>query len=92
MTHAEIKSITDSVLVAINPALGDIHEKINDVAKVVSAIDERTTNHMPTREQVAIAINAHVSSCRSSRRWQWGLIIGALVTIGAAILQTVRMS
>jgi hypothetical protein len=89
MTRSEIKSITDSVLVAINPALGDIHEKINEVAKSVSAIEERTSKHMPTREQVAIAIEAHVTACRSSRRWLWGVILGlpAVAASVAAIVQ-----
>jgi hypothetical protein len=91
MTHADIQIITDAVRVAMNPSLGEIHEKINDVAKSVAAIDERTLRHMPTREQVAIAIDAHVSACRSSRRWLWGVILGlpAVAASAAAIVQAV---
>jgi hypothetical protein len=89
MTQSELRSITDSVIVAINPILGDIHEKINAVALSVSAIEERTSKHMPTRDQVAIAIEAHVTACRSSRRWMWGIILGlpAVAASVAAIAQ-----
>jgi hypothetical protein len=87
----EMKAITDAVLVAINPALGAIHEKINAVAKSVSTIEERT-QHMPTREQVSVAIESHATSCRSSRRWMWGIILGlpAVVAGVAAIVEAFR--
>jgi hypothetical protein len=89
MTQAEITLITNAVLVAIDPALASIHEKINAVALSVSAIEERTSKHMPTRDQVAIAIEAHVTACRSSRRWMWGIILGlpAVAASVAAIAQ-----
>jgi hypothetical protein len=89
MTVTELKSITDAVRVALLPDFAGLHEKINVVSESVAVIDERTSKHMPTREQVALAIEAHVVACRSSRRWLWGVILGlpAVAASVAAIVQ-----
>jgi len=92
MTRSEIQSVTNSIRVALLPDFAELHEKINGVSESVAAIEERTSKHMPTREQVAIAIEAHVTTCRSSRRWLWGVILGlpAIAASVAAIAQAFR--
>jgi len=90
MTRDTLDDITNAVVVAMDPRLSEIHEKINAVAISVSAIEERTSKHMPTKEQVALAIDAHVLACRASRRWVWGVILGlpAVAASVAAIVQS----
>lgn len=88
MTDETIHLITAAVSTALKPELDALHGRVTEVAKTVSAIDERTA-HMPTQSDMHLAVASHASSCGAKRRWSIGVVLG-LPALAAALTIVIK--